>query len=230
LEARKQSLEDAMFEEELALEKKSSNVVPLLLIVTLIVAIAGVSLYFVIESQKKLTSAEARPIIQASIERQLPATLKFETGLVEDQTSPDARYRLLEKEGYLKIGKNQKDKTPVSLTDAGQAWLAGIPGVKEKDKEGTKEYTVPLATRKLVDIGKVTMETSSRATVEYTWKWEPTKAGDLLDAAGPAVQAFGTWDRTTLIDKFGAAFYHGDPTRVTVLLTKQDNGWEIGTE
>ena len=36
-----------MFEQELELEKRSSSIVPLLLIVTLIVAIAGVSLYFV---------------------------------------------------------------------------------------------------------------------------------------------------------------------------------------
>ena len=41
------------------------------------------------------------------------------------------------------------------------------------------------------------------------------QGGDLFDAAGPAVKAFNTWDRSTLIDKYGANFYHDPaPTRV----------------
>lgn len=217
-----------MFEQELELEKKSSSIIPLLLIVVLVVGIAGLSLYFVLWSRTTLTTAEASPIVLAGIEGQGPATLHFATGVLEDQTPPDPRYRLLEKQGYLKIGKSQKGKTPVSLTADGQAWLAEIVGVKETKKaDGTEEYAVPLAQRKLIGLGKITMLSPSEATVEYTWKWETTKAGDLLDAAGPAVKAFGTWDRSTLIDKYGAAFYHGDPTKTTIVLAKQDKGWEI---
>ena len=59
-----------------------------------------------------------------------------------------------------------------------------------------------------LEIGKITMLTPSKAIVEYTWKWETNQAGDLFDAAGPAVKAFNTWDRSTLIDKYGANFYH----------------------
>jgi hypothetical protein len=220
-----------MFEQELELEKRNSSIVPLLLIVTLIVAIAGVSLYFVLESRRVLTSAEVSPVLLASIERQAPITLHFATGLLKsevDQKPRDPHYRLLEKQGYLKIGKDSNWKTPVSLTPKGQAWLAETAGVKKsKTKEDNDEYAVPLAERKLAEIGKITMLSPSRATVEYSWKWQTTKAGDLFDAAGPAVKGFNTWDRSTLIDKYGANFYHAAPTKVTVLLVKDPKGWEI---
>ena len=223
-----------MFEQELELEKRSSSIVPLLLIVALIVAIAGVSLYFVLESRKVLTTAEVSPVLLASLEAQTPVTLHFATGVLKasvDQKPHDPQYRLLEKQGYLKIGKDSNWKTPVSLTADGKAWLAEIPGVKKsRDKDDNDEYAVPVAQRKLAEIGKITMLSPSKATVEYSWKWETTKAGDLFDAAGPAVKAFNTWDRTTLIDKYGANFYHVAPVKVTVLLVKGAKNWEISNE
>ena len=223
-----------MFEQELELEKKTSSIIPLLLIVALIVAIAGVSLYFVLDSRKVLSAAEVSPIILASIEGQSPATLHFATGSLGteiDQKPHDPQYRLLEKEGYLKLGKDAKFKTPVALTSKGEAWLGEIPGVKKsRNKDNNDEYVVPLAQRKLAELGKITMISPSKATVEYSWKWETTKAGDLFDAAGPAVKAFNTWDRSTLIDKSGANFYHAAPTKVTVLLVRSPKGWEISNE
>ncbi len=228
--ARNPFMEDVMFEQEIELEKKSSSILPLLLMVTLIVGIAGVALYFVLWSRTTLTTAEVTPIVLAALERQGPATLHFSAGEVEDQTPVDPRYRLLEKAGYIKMGKAEGRKTPVSLTPSGQAWLASVAGVKEKKTDDGTEYTVPLAQRKLVELGKVTMLSPLKASVDYSWKWETTKAGELLDASGPAVKAFNTWDRSTLIDKFGAAFYHEDPTRITILLGKRDNGWEITRE
>jgi len=216
-----------MFEQELEMEKKSSSIIPLLLMVTLIVGIAGTSLYFVLWSRTELKMADVSPIVLAGLDHQGPATLHFATGMVEDQATPDPRYRLLEKQGYLKIGKPDKGKSPISLTESGQAWLGEVAGVKEKKTGDNTEYTVPLAQRKLVEISKITMQSPLKATVDYSWKWETTKAGELFDAAGPAVKAFNTWDRSTLIDKFGAAFYHADPTKVTITLTKMDRGWEI---
>jgi len=216
-----------MFEQELEMEKKSSSIVPLLLIVVLIVGIAGTALYFVLWTRTELKTADVQPVILAAMDRQGPATLHFAVGKVENESTPDPRYRLLEKQGYVKIGKTEKEKTPISLTPSGQDWLASIAGVKEKKTDDGTEYTVPLAQRKLVAISKVTMQSPLKATVQYSWKWETTKAGDLLDAAGPEVKAFGTWDRSTLIDKFGAAFYHADPTTVTVTLSRMDKGWEI---
>ena len=211
------------------MEKKSSSIIPLLLIVTLIVGIAGVSLYFVLESRRVLSTVEATPVVTASIEGQLPATLHFMTGRIDrDEAKP--QYRLLEKEGYLKIEKETKSGIPVALTPKGAAWLEEIAGVKKSKKDDNEEYIVPLAQRKLAQIGTITMLSPSKAAVEYSWKWETTKAGDLLDAAGPAVKAFNTWDRETLIDKCGAAFYHDAPTKVTVLLVKGANGWQISRE
>jgi len=223
-----------MFEQELELEKRTSSIVPLLLIVALIVAIAGVSLYFVLESRKVLTNAEVSPVILATLESQPPVTLHFATGLLKsevDQKPHDPQYRLLEKEGYLKIGKEVNWKTPVALTSKGEAWLAEIPGVKKsKNKDDNDEYAVPLAERKLTEIGKITMLSPSKATVEYSWKWQTTKGGDLFDAAGPAVKAFNTWDRSTLIDKYGANFYHTAPTKVTVLVARDTKGWAVSNE
>jgi hypothetical protein len=224
-----------MFEQELELEKKSSSIVPLLLIVTLIIAIVGVSFYFVVESRRVLTTAEATPMLQSILDNQGPSTVRFETGIIKSSVGEkphDPHYRLLEKTGFLKVGKDKDYKTPVSLTPQGQAFLAEIPGVKKsKDKDGNDQYIVPLAQRKLLQIDKITMHSPSRATVEYTWQWNTTKAGELFDAAGPTVKAFNTWDRSTLIDKYGAAFYHAAPAKVAIALIKNDkSGWQPATE
>ncbi len=224
-----------MFEQEIELEKKTSSIVPLLLIVVLIIAVVGVALYFVAESKKVLTSAEAGRVVVASLDSQPAPMLRFSTGLIKASVSDkphDPHYRLLEKQGFLKIGKeDSKYRTAVSLTASGQAFLGEIAGVKQsKDKDDNTQYIVPLAQRKLIEVGKISMLTPSRAAVEYTWKWEPTKAGDLFDASGPAVKGFNTWDRSTLIEKYGADFYHGDPTKITVAMVKTDKGWQIATE
>ncbi|MBZ5655376.1 MAG: transcriptional regulator [Acidobacteriia bacterium] len=223
-----------MFEQEIEMEKKSSTIVPLLLIVVLIVGIVGVALYFVAESRRVLSTTEATPVVLSLLEGQKPAVLHFQTGRINSSVSDKLRepnYRLLEKEGYLKIGKESGSKTPVSLTPQGQAFLAEIAGVKQsKDKDGNNDYIVPLGQRKLVEINKVTMLAPNKAVVEYTWKWEPTKAGDLFDASGPAVKQFNTWDRSLLIEKYGATFYHAGPTKVAVALVKNYYGWKVSTE
>ena len=223
-----------MFEQEIEMEKRESSIVPLLLIVVLIVAIVGASLYFVAESRKVLTSAEATSVLQAILENQKPASVRFETGMIKASVSEkphDPHYRLLEKAGLLKMGKDVKYTTPVSLTPQGQAFLGEIAGVKQsKDKDGNNEYVVQLGQRKLVEISKITMISPSKATVEYSWKWDTTKAGELFDASGPAVKAFNTWDRSTLIDKYGANFYHAAPTKVALSLVKSNKGWQINGE
>lgn len=224
-----------MFEQEIEMEKRSSSIVPLLLIVALIVAIAGISIHFVLESRRVLTAAEATPVVLAGIESQTPATLRFATGVLTasaDLKPKDPNYRLLEKQGFIRIGKDEGWKTPVTLTEKGDAWLAGIAGVKRSrnTKDNYDEYAVPLAERKLVAVEKIAMLSPSKAQIEYTWKWQTTAAGDLFDAAGPAVKAFNTWDRSTLIDKYGANFYHADPARVTLQVVKTDKGWAISNE
>jgi hypothetical protein len=220
-----------MFEQELEMEKRESSIVPLLLIVTLIIAIVGVSFYFVAQSKRVLSTAEATPVLLAALDNQGPAVLRFQTGTLKlnaNESPNDPHYRLLDKAGLLKIGKVKNGKASAELTKDGEAWLNEIAGVKKsKNKEGNDEYVVPLAERKFVSLDKVTMETPSKAIVEYTWKWETTKGGELFDAAGPAVKAFNTWDRSTLIDKHGANFYHQPPQRVAIALLKGDKGWQV---
>jgi hypothetical protein len=82
----------------------------------------------------------------------------------------------------------------------------------------------------MVEISKISMQSPTRALVEYSWKWEPNKMGDLLDAAGPNVKSFNTWDRATLIQKYGANFYHDAPTKVVLAMVKTDKGWQIALE
>lgn len=221
-----------MFEQEIEMEKKESSVIPLFLILTLIVGVVGVALYFVVQSRRVLTNAEAHSAVAAILDAQGPITLRFQTGIVKGSSNPrDPHYRLLEKAGYVKLGKETSTwKTPVSLTPKGESFLSELNGVKKSKKDGNDEYVVPLAERKLLEINKVTMLTPSKAAVEYTWTWDTNKAGDLFDAAGPAVKAFNTWDRSTLIDKYGAHFYHAAPSKVTVGLMKTGKGWQIATD
>lgn len=222
-----------MFEQEIEMEKKNSSIVPLLLILTLIVAVVGLSIFFVIQSRRVLATAEANSVVAGILDAQGPITVRFQTGVLKGVDRPrDPQYRLLEKAGYVKIGKDTRDwKTPVSLTPKGEAFLTELAGVKKsKNKDGNDEYAVPLAQRKLVGIDKVTMLTPSKAVVEYTWRWETNKAGDMFDAAGPAVKGFNTWDRSTLIDKYGAHFYHEAPSKVALALMKTDKGWQVATE
>ena len=224
-----------MFEQEIEMEQRQSSVVPLLLIVTMILAMLIVAGYYVVENRKVLPTAEAGNLIAESLKADGPATLHFETGRViaTVQEKPhDPNYRLLEKAGLLKIGKAQGRVTPVDLTPTGRKQLAAIPGVIQTNdaKDQTTSYIVPMAERKLVGTPKVTMTGMGRATAEFAWAWEPNQIGELLDAAGPLVKSFNTWDRGTLIDKYGAKFYHAEPTKAVIAFVKTDKGWQIANQ
>lgn len=221
-----------MFEQEIEMEQRQSSVVPLLLIIAMILAFVGVAAYYVIQNQKTLPAAEAALLIDQSLKADGPATIHFESGKVVasvQERPQDANYRLFEKAGLLKLGKDNGHFTPVELTAAGKKMLDEIPGVT--NTKGTKgdsvEHLVPIAERKLVGTPKVTMTGMGRATAQFTWVWEPNKMGELLDASGPLVKSFSTWDRATLIDKYGAKFYHGEPNKVTTAFVRGDKGWQI---
>lgn len=220
-----------MFEQEVELEKRESSVVPLLLIVAMIVAIVGAAGYFVWQNKQVLSNADAGNAIATVLREQGPATVRFHVGLVKPSVAEkpeDPHYRLLEKAGVVKLGKSKDRVFPVALTSDGEKLLAQIPGVsKSKEKDSTDVYLVPLAERRVVEVSKVTMNSPTRATVIYSWKWEPNKLGNLFDASGSLLKSFNTWDRATLIDKYGANFYHADPTKVQIVLSKSDSGtWQ----
>jgi hypothetical protein len=223
-----------MFEQEIAMEKQQSSIVPLLLIIVLIVSLVGVAVYYVIENRKVLASDEATTLVNASLKSEEPATLRFETGVVTesvDERPHDPHYRLLEKAGLLKIGKDTGRSTAIALTPKGEKLLAEIPGVTKTSSDASQTYVVPLAGRKLVGTPKVTMTSMGHALVEFTWAWEPNPLGEIFDAAGPEVQSFNTWDRGRLIDKYEVKFYHGAPTKATLACVRGDKGtWEIANQ
>lgn len=219
-----------MFEQEIAMEKQQSSVLPLLLIIALIVSLVGVAAYYVIENRKVLASDDATRLVNASLKADEPATLRFATGAVissVDEKPHDPHYRLLEKAGLLKIGKDTGRATEISLTPKGEAFFAAIPGVTKTKKDKAENYIVPLAGRKLVGTPSVTTTSMGHATVEFNWAWEPNKLGEIFDASGTEVQSFNTWDRGTLIDKYGVKFYHGAPTKAALACVRGDKGWEI---
>lgn len=223
-----------MFEQEIEMEKKQSSAVPLLLMVGLIIGLVGVAIYFLAESRKTLAPAEATTVVENILKVQGPTTVSFHTGSVKeryDENAEDARYKLLGRIGVITIGKTKAEHTPVALTAKGTELLQQIADVKQtKDDDGNVAYVVPLATRKLVEVSKITMSGPERAAVEFSWRWAPNALGEGFDAAGSALTGMNTWDRTNLIDKYGARFYHEPPTKVTVNLMKAKEGWQIATE
>ena len=109
--------------------------------------------------------------------------------------------------------------------------MQGIADVgKTKEEDGTESYAVPIADRKLIEISHITMINPTRAIVDFTWKWEPNQLGEIFDASGPLVKSFNTWERGALIEKYGANFYHAEPTSTTLTLAKVGNRWQIATE
>ena len=224
-----------MFEQELEMEQRQSSVVPLLLIIAMIMAFVGVAGYYVVQNRKVLPAAEASSLIASSLKRDGPVTIQFKVGPVigSVQDRPhDANYRLLEKAGLIKIGKDKGRVTPITMTGAGTKLFAEIPGTTQtKDpKDNTTSYVVPVAFRTLSGTPNVTMTGMGRATAEFAWAWEPNKLGEMLDASGSLVKSFNTWDRGTLIEKYGVKFYHGAPTKAVMAFVRADNGWKIGNE
>jgi hypothetical protein len=222
-----------MFEQELEMEEREASAIPLLLIVALIVAIVGVAGYFLWQNLQVLSSQEAATVITAA-EAKMPAVISVHVGNVTPSVAVkphDPNYRLLEKAGMLRVGKDQGRMTPVTLTPQGEKQFQQIAGVtKTKEEDGTESYAVPIAERKLVEISKVTMANPSHAIVEFTWKWEPNQLGEVFDASGPLVKSFNTWERGTLIQKYDVNFYHSNPVTTTLTLAKVGKSWEIAAE
>ena len=224
-----------MFEQEIEMEKRESSVIPLLLIVVMILAIVGLAGYYVWQNKQVLSTADAGNVVVASLKAQGPAVVRFHTGMVKasvNEKPEDPHYRLLEKAGLLKRGKVTRGTYPIVLTSQGEKLLAEIHDVqKTKEKDNTDLYVVPLAERRLAEISKITMLSPERARVEFSWRWETNKLGNLFEASGSLVKSFNTWERSTLIDKYGANFYHGEPAKVALMLVKTpSNRWQVAIE
>ena len=224
-----------MFEQEMEMEQRQSSVVPLLLIVAMILTIVGVAGYYLLENRKVLATEDAGRLVTAALEKAGPETIHFQVGMVTAsvQEQPHGpNYRLLEKAGLLVIGKDQGRVTPVALTAEGRKTFEELVGVTHtKDpKEKSETFVVPVATRVLVGTPHVTMHGIGQATVEFNWKWSPNKIGDLLEASGPLLKSFNTWERAALIDKYGAKFYSAPPAKATMSFSREGKEWHLVSE
>lgn len=227
--------EPQLFAAEIEMEKQSSNFLPLLLIVGLIVVVGGTIYYFVKGSRDVLTAPQASAAVRQILRSQAPANIRFSAGTVVASINEkpfDPHYKLLAKTGVIATKPKGANSLIVSVTGPGEKLLADINGVeKQKNADGVTAYMVPLADRTLVSIDKVTMIKPHLAQVDYTWKWEPNRLGREFDASGALVQTFSTWDRATLIKSYGVDFYSAPPTKASIVLVEGDNGsWKRYTE
>lgn len=224
-----------MFEQEIEMEKQESSIVPLLLILGLAGVILGSIGYWVLQMRKSLSPEQATAAVTDLLKAPGPVTLHFHTGMVEqtmNEKPKDPHYKLLEKAGLIKMGASKGDKVQVILTPAGEEVFSRIPEFEKKqDTDGTTAYSVPLARKKLVAITKVEKTGPTLARVEYTWAWEPTVVGDMFDANSKYVKEFNIWETQTLIQKYDANFYHGEPAKAAVRLVRgEGDKWRVLAE
>jgi hypothetical protein len=225
-----------MFEEELELEKKEGGGFgPVLVILLMVGVIVGGIGYMVWQGTQTLKTDVATAALTAALEQSKPATVRFQTGHLTYSSAVDSftdpQYKLLEKLGIITT-KSQKDGSlQVTLTPDGEKRISAIPEFKKKDdKDGTVLYIVPVAKRSLVKVEHIKRLGPSAAEVTYSRKWIPNDLGKDFDASSPAVQAFSTYERSVLIQKYGADFYNAPPQSVTVKLVKLYNGWQFATD
>jgi len=222
-----------MFEEELKLQKESSYFIPLALVLVLIAVIVGTVFYAVMPA-RSLSQAQAAGLVTAFLQSEGPATVHFHVGELQpsvDEKIHDPHYRLLEKAGILKLGPAKGDAIQVAFTPEGERQVAAIAGVvKTKNSDGSDAYTVPLAERRLAAVTKITMSNRDVAYVQFAWQWAPNALGNAFDAAGPLVKSFNTWDRSTLIQNYGVAFYHVEPAQASLTFVRADKGWKLAAE
>jgi hypothetical protein len=224
-----------MFEAEVEMERRSSFL-PLVLMMCLAAAIVGLAAYVLLQVRERtpLSAQQASGIVAATLQGPGPAIIHFRTGLVKPSTDVkpgDPNYRLLEKAGIVKLAKAPRGRVLVSITAVGERLMTGLPGfTKSKEADGTFSYQAPLAQRQFVSIAGVNMNGGNNAIVEYNWKWVPNQLGDVFDAGGPLVKSFNRWERQTLINKYEADFYHGNPTKSTIALVRNGREWKISAQ
>jgi len=221
-----------LFEQEVAMEKRSSWG-PLLLVMALVGCIVGGIGYYAFEMKKGISQEQATAIINEQL-KERTASVHFRTGKIQSgmaEQAKDPHYKLLAKGGYLEVKDVSWDTINATLTPAGEKAFSAIPGFKKwENPDKTWSYEVPVATRELVKIDTIELSGPALAKVVYTWKWVPNTVGELFDASGSAIKSFNTWDRGKLIEKYAADYYHSEPRNQTLRLTKGDKGWKISND
>lgn len=222
------SKEPELFAAEIEMESKSSNFLPMVLILGLVLVVGGTIFYVVKGSRAVLTVPAATTAINQILDAQGPATVRFSTGTVVSSLNEkplDPHYKLLAKAGIVTTKPKGYNSLIVALNPAGEKVFSEITGVqKTTNADKTVTYVVPLAERKLVEVNKVTMVRPHLAQVEYTWKWAANRLGTEFDASSSLVKSFTTWDRSTLIKTYGVDFYGAAPTKASIVLMETNQG------
>ena len=220
--------EPELFAAEVEMEKKSSYLGVFIMVLALVAVVGGTIFYFVKTAREVLTQPVATVAINNILKAQGEGKVEFSVGTIVasvNEKPNDPHYKLLGKAGILDVKQKSYNTIIASVTPAGHKVLADIPGVeKGKSADGNVTYQVPLATRKLVQIEKITMIKPHLAKVDYSWKWEPNRLGKEFDASGDLVHNFNTWDRGTLIKSYGVDFYSAAPTHASVVLMEAKDG------
>ncbi len=227
--------ESELFAAEVEMESKSSNFLPVALILGLVLVVGGTIVYFVKGARDVLTIPVATTAINQILQAQGPSTIRFSTGTVVSSMSEkplDPHYKLLAKAGVVTTKPKGYNSLIVVLNPAGEKLISQITGVqKATNPDKTVTYLVPLAERQLVGVNKVTMIKPHLAQVDYSWKWAPNRLGTEFDASGSLVKSFATWDRATLIKSYGVDFYGAAPTKASIVLVEgKDGEWKPYTE
>ena len=217
-----------MFAAEVAMEGKSSNLGPLIMVLALVTVVGGTLFYFVKTARAVLSVPTATTSVNEILKAQGKGQINFSVGTVVssmNEKATDPQYKLLAKAGVLAVQSKSWNSIIATLTPGGEKLLSEIPGVeKGKNSDGNVTYSVPLAVRTLVQIDKVTMIKPHLARVDYTWKWVPNRLGKDFDASGDLAHTFNTWDRATLIKNYGVDFYGAAPSRASVVLAESKDG------
>lgn len=220
-----------LFAAEIEMEKKSSSVLPLLLVAALVLVVGGTIFYLIKGSREVLTEPVATASLNEILKAQGAATVRFSVGTVTSSVNEkpmDPHYKLLAKAGVVTTKPRTWNSLFVAMNPGGEKLLAGIDGIqKNTNPDKTVTYQVPLAQRKLVKIESITMIRPHLARVAYTWQWVPNRLGREFDASGDLVKSFNTWDRGTLIKSYGVDFYSAAPTKVSIVLMEtKDGSWK----
>ena len=224
-----------MFEEEIKMEERSSNLLPLLMIASLVLGVVAVVAFLIVEGTRKVSDEQALAATKAVVLAQGPETLRFQVGFVKpgmgDQPF-DPHYRLLEKAGLVKLGKPTYKGLDVKLTPAGAELLRACGAQEQENKDGTVGYTAILAERKLLKVTKAETVSSRKAVVEYEWTWQATQLGLVFDVNGPTMAKLPVYDTAVLIQKYGAEYYTEAKPRTasfTLVWDERGNTWRPGS-
>lgn len=223
--------EPELFAAEIQMEKRSSELGALVMVIALLAVVGGTIFYFFKTARQVLSQPAATSAINEILKAQGSGRINFSVGTIVsnvNEKAMDPHYKLLEKAGIITRRPRSWNSIITTITPAGEQVLSEIVGVENhRSSDGNINYSVPLAEPKLVEVDKITMIKPHLARVDYTWKWVPNRLGREFDAEGDLVRSFNTWDRATLIKSYGVDFYSAAPGKASVVLVEsKDGAWK----